>query len=78
MSKKLEIEIVMREKFRIPAPNNKSFNAELRLKRHGTKFYVEKSCFLGDSMLHIESYDDVTPAYESYEQMLNLYSAHID
>jgi len=77
MSKKTEIEIVMREKFKIPAPNNSTFNAELRLKRKGTKFYVEKSCFNGESVLHVDSFDDVTPAYELYVNTVNQYQMYL-
>lgn len=77
MSKKMEQEIIMKEKFKIPSPFGGAFDAELRLKRRGTKFIVEKSCFTGEHTLHVNSYDDVTPAYEEYESVIHQYQDNL-
>lgn len=77
MSKKPELEILMKERFNVPSPYGGMLDAELRLKRKGTKFYVEKSCFVGEYALHVESYDDVTLAYEEYNKTFNKYKDYI-
>lgn len=74
MSKKIEQEILMKKTFSIPQPNGDKHEAELRLKRSGVKFYVEKSGFYGPYSLHVDSYNDIEPAYQEYETIINSYS----
>ena len=74
MNKKLEHEILMRKTFDIEQKNGGSVEAEVRIKRRGTKFYVEKSGFYGPYALHVNSYDDIEPAYSEYEMIINSFS----
>lgn len=74
MNKKPEQEILMREIFNIQKSSGDTREAEVRLKRRGTFFYVEKSGMHGTYALHISRYDDIEPAYQEYQQIVNTFT----
>ncbi len=70
MSKKTEHEVLFRSTFYIKFDEKNGREAELRLRRFGTRFIVDKSCFNGASCCHFNYYDDIEHAYADYKSFL--------
>lgn len=73
MSKKLEQEILFKDNFLIKSANGDEHEGQVRLKRRGLKFYVEKSCLIGTYVLHVDTFDDVELAYQHFVDTVEQY-----
>lgn len=73
MAKKTEHEVLFSARFYIKAGNKEGHEANLRLRRFGSRFIVDKSGFYGQYACHMNYYDDVEEAYADYQSALEIY-----
>lgn len=78
MAKKTEHEVLYSSRFFIKTSDKDSHEANLRLRRFGTRFIVDKSGFYGQYACHMDYYDNVEEAYADYARVLDIYQDCLD
>ena len=74
MSKKLEQEILFKNNYQMKLSNGDVREGQIRLKRRGLRFYVEKSCLVGAHVLHVDIFDEVEEAYNAFLEASEKYA----